>query len=92
MLKPVETTPSARRTAVNARKQEKSSSETKAARSNGVASEHDPQGGPHDFAGTVQGKNRSHPAKRSGLPGPGRRAKSASWASASSCSGCESGA
>jgi hypothetical protein len=45
MLKPVDTTPRARRTAVNARKQEKSRSQTNAGRSNGVASEHDPQKG-----------------------------------------------
>jgi hypothetical protein len=45
MMKPVESTPRARRTAVNARKQQKSMFQTKVGRSNGVASEHEPQNG-----------------------------------------------
>jgi hypothetical protein len=76
MLKPVETTPRARPTAVDARKPEKSGSEAKAARSNGVASEHDPQNGKEGERGrryaATTGAHGPDPRGR-GTAGPPRR-------------------
>ena len=75
MLKPVETTPRARRTAVNARKQEKSSSQTKAARSNGVASEHNSHNGKKGERGRRHAKTgaRGHDTRGRGTAKPARR-------------------
>ena len=76
MLKPVETAPRARRTAVNARKQGKPRSQAKAARPNGVASEHDPQDGKEGERGrryaAATGPSGPDPRGR-GTAGPARR-------------------